>query len=501
MKFIAKVVSLSLLTVAFLKVDGFSQCQLLFNFSGDTAVGTYGQRLSPAGDVNNDGFKDFVITTFHHTASPDPGRAIVYSGQTREILYVFGSEDAEIDLFGWTVAAAGDVNNDGFDDIMIGAVKNDGTVIDVGLVYVYSGQNGEILHVFTGENYQDQFGSSLSSAGDVNNDGYDDVIIGAYIHDGAGRAYVYSGQTFSPLYVLSGDYMGDWFGFSVSTAGDINKDGYSDFAISAPRADAQAVNAGRTYIISGQDGDTLRVIYGEVTEELRGYRVVSAGDVNGDGYDEVILSPGYTNPVPGDSIVNMTLVISGLNGEQLYQFGEVYPEDTYSGVLPAGDVNNDGFNDLIIAETVIYENDTWERRLYVLSGSDQDTLYFFSGDRLKEITDLSVASLGDIDSDGYVDFLAGTIWYSVIQYGYNPDRAFVFSGRDCAGIRGDINGDGTDANILDLTYAVDRIFRGGPAAVCPIEGDINADGTSTNILDLTFMVDRIFRGGPPPGSC
>ena len=71
----------------------------------------------------------------------------------------------------------------------------------------------------------------------------------------------------------------------------------------------------------------------------------------------------------------------------------------------------------------------------------------------------------------------------------------------CVGLRGDLNGDGTDANILDLTFAVDRIFRGGPPAACPAEGDVNADGTTTNILDLTFLVDRIFRGGPAPASC
>jgi len=71
----------------------------------------------------------------------------------------------------------------------------------------------------------------------------------------------------------------------------------------------------------------------------------------------------------------------------------------------------------------------------------------------------------------------------------------------CVGSRGDLNGDGDNANILDLTYLVDRIFRGGSAVGCPKEGDCNSDGDSGNILDLTFLVDRIFRGGQPPGPC
>ena len=71
----------------------------------------------------------------------------------------------------------------------------------------------------------------------------------------------------------------------------------------------------------------------------------------------------------------------------------------------------------------------------------------------------------------------------------------------CLNIRGDLNNDGANANILDLTFAVDRIFRGGPLPVCVREGDVNSDGASTNILDLTFLVDRIFRGGPAPGPC
>jgi len=82
----------------------------------------------------------------------------------------------------------------------------------------------------------------------------------------------------------------------------------------------------------------------------------------------------------------------------------------------------------------------------------------------------------------------------ILTLSYNPPTC-------CIGIRGDVNHDGLDANILDLTYLVDRIFRGGPPAFCAVEADLNSDGTPSNIIDLTFLVDRIFRGGPPSGPC
>ena len=101
----------------------------------------------------------------------------------------------------------------------------------------------------------------------------------------------------------------------------------------------------------------------------------------------------------------------------------------------------------------------------------------------------------DLDGDGDYDLAVANAFSDNVSVLMNLGPPC------CVGNRGDLNGDGDDANILDLTFAVDRIFRGGPASVCPEEADINADGTPHDILDLTFLVDRIFRGGPAPGGC
>jgi len=102
-----------------------------------------------------------------------------------ELLYTFNGEAAG-DNFGWSVCGAGDVNNDGYDDLIVGAMQTDAGGINHGRAYVYSGQTGALLWTFTGEAEYDELGSSVSGAGDVNNDGYDDLIVGAPQNDAGG---------------------------------------------------------------------------------------------------------------------------------------------------------------------------------------------------------------------------------------------------------------------------------------------------------------------------
>ena len=100
-----------------------------------------------------------------------------------------------------------------------------------------------------------------------------------------------------------------------------------------------------------------------------------------------------------------------------------------------------------------------------------------------------------------IDLLQGELYVNIHSSPFPGGEIRGQIGSCCIGNRGDANGDGNDANVLDLTFIVDRIFRGGDPASCPDEADLNGDGASTNILDLTFIVDRIFRGGPPAGPC
>ncbi len=164
-------------------------------------------------------------------------------------------------VFGRSVATAGDVNGDGYSDVIVGADGNDAGGADAGRAYIYFGgasMNNVADVLLTGAAANDNFGYSVATAGDVNGDGYSDVIVGALFNDAggadAGWAYIYfGGASMNNVadVLLTGAAANDNFGYSVATAGEVNGDGYSDVIVGAPFNDAGGLNAGRAYIYFG----------------------------------------------------------------------------------------------------------------------------------------------------------------------------------------------------------------------------------------------------------
>jgi len=429
--------ALSIIFLIVAAAPAHSQCPPVYIFTGEAGGDLFGRSVASAGDVNGDGFDDLIVGAVYNDAGGNfAGRAYVFSGQTGDMIYIFTGEAAG-DRLGWSVASAGDVNNDGFDDLIVGASGNDAGGNNAGRAYVFSGQTGDTLYVFTGEAGGDLFGRSVASAGDVNGDSFDDLIVGASGNDAggnlAGRAYVFSGQTGDTLYVFTGEAAEDLFGFSVASAGDVDNDGFDDIIVGALRNDAAGLEAGRAYVFSGQTGDTLYVFTGEAGGDEFGRSVASAGDVDNDSFDDLIVGASRND---------------------------------------AGG-NNAG-------------------RAYVFSGQTGDTINVFTGEAPFDVFGNSVASAGDVNNDGFDDLIVGALYNDA--GGNNAGRAYVFSGKPC--FCADANGD-LLVNVDDVDFLIDFYFYGGATPFPYSLSDLNCDG-SVNIADITYLAAYINGTGAPP---
>ena len=268
-------------------------------FTGFAASDNFGFSVSSAGDLNGDGYGDLIIgAPLNDAGGANAGRAYIYFGgsiiNTGVDIVLTGL--AAGDQFGYSVSTAGDVNGDGYDDVIVGANLNDAGGSNAGRAYIYFGgisMNNVADIILTGAAGSDNFGSAVSTAGDVNGDGYSDVIVGANSNDAggtnAGRAYIYfGGSTMNSTadVLLTGEAANDGLGTAVSTARDMNGDGYDDVLVSATGNDAGGTNAGRAYVFFGGSlmNNTADVVMtGSAAGDLFGVSVSTAGDVNGDG--------------------------------------------------------------------------------------------------------------------------------------------------------------------------------------------------------------------------
>ncbi|MCI0574814.1 MAG: integrin alpha [Chloroflexi bacterium] len=322
-------------------------------------------------------------------------------------------------------------------------------IIDLGTL----GSDGEIIF---GMNGGDWSGSPVSNAGDVNGDGYDDLLIGASGGDGpadsrldAGESYLLFGASTPPAsldlaalgpagVVLYGADSGDRSGLSVSGAGDVNGDGYDDLLIGAYRADGPAGSrslAGESYLVFGGAslpasidlaalGSAGVTLFGANNDDFSGRSVSGAGNVNGDGYDDFLIrAPGGDGPaesrpnagesylVLGGSSLPATIDLGALGPAGMTVFDVELFSQTGRSVGGAGDVNGDGYDDFLIGESDGYDAGT----SYLLFGSSAPPATIdlnMAGVTLAGVNDYdnsgwSLNGAGDVNGDGYDDLLVG----------------------------------------------------------------------------------------------
>jgi len=532
---------LSSLIVLSLAVSGaaLAQCPPIYTFSGEGTQERFGYSVASAGDVNNDGTDDILIGAYGNSAGANfGGRAYVFSGLTGDTLWVFTGDSAEA-RFGLPVAGAGDVDNDGFDDVIIGASAYGPSGMSAGHAYVYSGRTGAELHNLEGEGAHDYFGASVAGLGDLDGDNHADIGVGAHNNDASGedggRAYVYSGATGNILYTFTGESAGDQLGWSICGAGDADNDGVPDIMVGAPYVDATSPTSseGRVYVFSGADGDTIHVFTGLGEQDGLGGAVAGIGDVDGDDFDDVMISA--SSNVFG-AFRGYVEVFSGQTGGLLYMLiGEEDSDEFGLDVAGTSDFTGDGTPDIAIGSR--YGGIVPTGRAYAFSGVDGASGPIYAGAHSSDFHGLSLAGIGDLDGSGWPFLIVGAPGNDsigdnaglvhVYPLSPDPDSDGVISACDnCPAIANpgqeDTDGNGigdlcesgacmclhqgdcdTDGFItaLDLSETIDILFAGhadvqDPACPSP-RADWDCDLFSTS-LDLARLIDHLFAGGAGP---
>lgn len=430
------------------------------------------------------------------------------------------SGEAAESRFGASVAGVGDVNGDGYDDIMVGApALDDGANVDAGRAYLYygsaAGPSTSAGWTATGEGAYQSFGGVVAGAGDVNGDGYDDVVVSAYRYSSGtsyylGRAYVYHGSSgglaTTPAWTATGSVAYDYLGSSVAGAGDVNGDGYGDVAVGAPYAGS--VDVGRAYVYHGSaaglSSAAAWTATGVTAHGGLGTGVAGAGDVNGDGYDDLIVGAGYDGIGPPCCTGRAEVYYGSSSGLASTAAWSAVGEGTsnYFGyaVSGAGDVNGDGYADILVGAH--YYNSIGRAYVYYGSAAGPATSasWTYTGTAVGDGIGWAISNAGDVDNDGYDDIILGAYGHDPAS-GTDAGGAFVFygsstglgsspwtaegsAGGDLFGgavsDAGDVNGDGYDDVLVgaDQWYYASSPYP-GQAYVFLGSGDADGDGYSS----------------------
>jgi hypothetical protein len=362
------------------------------------------------------------------------------------------------DVSAYSIAFVGDVNGDGFDDILIGAPESDFSGANAGQSYLVFGRaHGPILWSgletanasFVGEFPGDRSGAWVAAAGDVNNDGYADFLVGApgnsQAGEQAGKTYLVLGRregwamrsSLAQADVMfTGEAAMDRSGHCVAPAGDINNDGYADFLIGAPQNGFAGAKAGQVYLILGRAEFPEKTMSletadssfcGEGADQLAGHALASAGDVNGDGFDDFLIgAPG--NSDAGGPYAGKAYLLLGkqtgwgrrfpLSAANASFTGEAAGDWAGTSLAGVGDVNRDGYADFMVGAHNTSQSAHRAGKAYLLLGKPSGWTRnaclslanaSFLGEKAGDSAGFRVAGAGDVNGDGFDDLLISAI--------------------------------------------------------------------------------------------
>ncbi len=418
---------------------------------GETLSPVYNFIKAPNHDINGDGYSDVVVGAPNYTVSiNNEGSILVYYGSAAGINttydHVFPAGLAAGDKFGYSVAFAGDVDGNGFADVVVGTPFMDYPPYNnSGAIYIYPGSQSGLMLMNTKINCpipenSGKFGISVAGAGDVNGDGYDDVVVGANGMEcsgnpNSGTAYVYYGENTGSLpsfdKIINPDCLsGNQFGTSVSTAGDMNNDSYADIVVGSPFADGGASSSGKIWVFDGQTGgidlagNPLQMPSPTSNVQF-GMFVSCAGDVDNDGYTDVLTGAAQADNHQGISYLfhgTVSIIVERFNPAAVAYdyFGE-------TGSI-AGDVDADGHTDVLFGAYGA-PNGSFYGAAYLYMGEAVNGLSSIDfqidnpGGNTADMFGKAIASAGDVNGDGFGDVIIGAPDYNTDQ-----GAAYLFYG-------------------------------------------------------------------------
>lgn len=436
----------------------------------------YGTFCRGIGDINKDGYADFLVNKVYSTDCPDTtvaNQVFLYLGKNflstqPELVFEHRIESQEIgnDCFGTRkFNGLGDVNGDGYDDfaIVAGHAITDtapwGDINYGGKVYVYFGSSapdtipdlifrGNIISFSLG-----WIGGTLGSAvcgSDVNGDGFKDIVIGSADYAPTwhwydlmrGRVYIYFGgvsiDTIPDVVINGGNYWAPFLpryeqlGFSIDNLGDVNGDGYEDIIVGAPNnmEHMQVYGAaGKAYVfLGGNPMDTLPDWWYYGTEDLQifGEVVSDAGDFNGDGYKDFMVGD-HEYPKPGGAYGRVLLFYGGPELDTFPDwsiYGEIFrTHDLGNRVDCIGDYNGDGYDDIVVANSA-YEynssNDWFNGRILLFfGGASPDTIpdaEYIGIENYERGVARNLSNVGDVNGDGVNEIIFSTDYPPIVPY-------------------------------------------------------------------------------------
>lgn len=379
-------------TAATLDIADIGQAFVLdWTQDGDHDGEQLGYAVGTAGDVNGDGYSDIIVGSPTDVYTSDKvGMAYVFHGGGGGLSNSLDPDWTAIgikgSLFGGAVGTGGDVNKDGYDDVVIGAPSYKNPLIGLGTqgaAFVFYGSGEGLAETpgwsLIGEQKDSDLGIAVGTAGDVNGDGFDDIIVGA--SGLGGMIYVFfgasDGLTTTRVFTASSNQTGALYGYAVGTAGDVNGDGYDDILVGAPAHNISGtLNAGAAFVLFGAtDGisTTYTAIFGDQSDARFGHAVSTAGDVNNDGYSDIIVgAPLYNKDTlvsAGAAFVYLGSPTGVITTPNRQFYGAATAVQLGAAVGVVGDVNGDTYDDVIIgAPRATYGQDK-EGAAYVYLGA------------------------------------------------------------------------------------------------------------------------------------